>query len=79
MPHVLYKHLVPLKIRNKVVQKHRHCGNKNTLAIAKIGSEEETCSETGSDTGSESIETTTFIKKIEIDADMQKILDEEGW
>lgn len=75
MPRILYKHLVPLKIRNKVVQKHKHCGNKTIMAITKIGSEEETCSETGSDTGSES----ASIKKIEIDADMQKILDEEGW
>jgi hypothetical protein len=76
MPKMLNKQLVPLKIRNKVVQKHKHCGH---APITKIGSEEETEDETGPESGDEDETIKLNTKKIEIDADMQKILDEEGW
>jgi hypothetical protein len=71
IPRFLNKQLVPLSIRNKVVQKHRHCGHTSTKE--KIDSETEY--ETGSEDETIQLNTT----KIEIDADMQKILEEEGW
>ena len=75
IPRTLNKHLVPLDIRNKVVQKHKHCGNTSILALTK----DKPDSDTEAETGSEDETITRNTKKIEIDADMQKILDEEGW